>query len=56
VSEFYARQLKAYQDDDAAAYQTIDAKSGTVPDAPRLAALTMVANVLLNMDEALTKE
>jgi len=56
VSEFYGRQLKAYQDDNAAAYQTIGAKSGSVPDAPQLAALTMVANVLLNMDEALTKE
>ncbi len=56
VSEFYARQLKAYQDDSAAAYQTIGAQAGSLPDAPQLAALTMVSNVLLNMDEALTKE
>jgi hypothetical protein len=56
VSEFYARQLKAYEDDNASANQAIGAKPGTVPDAPQLAALTMVANVLLNMDEALTKE
>jgi hypothetical protein len=56
VSEFYARQLKAYQDNNAAAYQTIGAKAGSVPDAPQLAALTMVSNALLNMDEALTKE
>ncbi len=56
VTEFYERQLKAYQDDNAAACQTIGAKPGTQPDAARLAALTMVANVLLNMDEAVTKE
>ena len=56
VSDFYARQLKAYQADNAAANQAIGAKSGAVSDAPQLAALTMVANVLLNMDESLTKE
>ncbi len=56
VSEFYGRQLEAYQHDNAAAYQTIGAKAGTVPDAAQTAALTMVANVLLNMDEAVTKE
>jgi hypothetical protein len=56
VSEFYGRQLEAYQNDNAAAYRIIGAKAGTVPDAPQMAALTMVANVLLNMDEAVTKE
>jgi mono/diheme cytochrome c family protein len=56
VTAFYDRQLKAYQGDKTAADQTIGAKPGSVPDAPELAALTMLANVLLNMDEALTKE
>jgi hypothetical protein len=56
VTEFYSRQLKAYQADETAASQTIGAKPGSVPDAAQLAALTMVANVLLNMDEAVTKE
>ena len=56
VSEFYNAQLKTYQDDASAANRTIGAKSGDVLNAPELAALTMVANVLLNMDEALTKE
>jgi hypothetical protein len=56
VSDFYNRRLQVYQDDKTAAYQTIGAKPGTLEDAPRRAAMTMVANVLLNMDEALTKE
>ena len=56
VSEFYNRELKMYQEDNAAAYKTIDAKPDTVSAAPEMAAFTMVANVLLNMDEALTKE
>jgi uncharacterized protein DUF1553 len=56
VRDFYDRQFKAYQDDKAAAYRTIGVKPETLQDAPQLAALTMVANVLLNMDESLTKE
>jgi hypothetical protein len=56
VSEFYAQQLKAYKSDPNSAYRTLDAKPDTLQNAPQLAALTMVANVLLNMDEAMTKE
>jgi hypothetical protein len=56
VNEFYNRQLKAYESDPNSAYRTLDAKPNTLQNAPQLAALTMVANVLLNMDEAVTKE
>ena len=54
ISEFYRKQLSVYQADHQAALKTIEAKSE--PDAPEMAALTMLANVLLNMDEAVTKE
>ncbi len=53
VKEFYLKQLAAYEADRAAAYKAIDGKP---ENAPEMAALTMVANVLLNMDEAVTKE
>ena len=56
VSEFYQKELAAYQSDESAAYKTLDAKPGDLANAPEMAALTMVANVLLNMDEAVTKE
>ena len=44
MSEFYKSRLAEYH-----------AKPNS-EDAPEFAALTMVANVLLNMDEAVTKE
>ena len=56
VSEFYQKELAAYQSDESAAYKTLAAKPGDLANAPEMAALTMVANVLLNMDEAVTKE
>ncbi len=56
VSQFYQKELAAYQSDESAAYKTLDAKPGDLANAPEMAALTMVANVLLNLDEAVTKE
>jgi hypothetical protein len=56
VRDFYKKQLAVYDADKAPADKTIDAKPGTVQNAPEMAALTMVANVLLNTDEAITKE
>lgn len=56
VSDFYGKQLAAYEADEVSAYKTLGAKPGDVTNAPEMAALTMVANVLLNMDEAVTKE
>jgi len=56
VSKFYEKELASYEADHEAAYKTIQAKPDTVKNAPEMAALTMLANVLLNMDEAVTKE
>jgi hypothetical protein len=56
VVTFYNEQLAAYQKNLPAANHTLAAKSDAVANAPEMAALTMVANVLLNMDESITKE
>jgi Protein of unknown function (DUF1553)/Protein of unknown function (DUF1549)/Planctomycete cytochrome C len=56
VQAFYDEQLAAYQKDAPAAFRTLNAKPDGLPNAPQMAALTMVANVLLNMDESITKE
>jgi hypothetical protein len=53
VTEFYQKQVTFYEKDSEAAYKTIEAKP---ENAAEMAALTMVANVLLNMDEAVTKD
>jgi mono/diheme cytochrome c family protein len=53
VTEFYQKQVTLYEKDRDAAYKTIEAKP---ENAAEMAALTMVANVLLNMDEAVTKD
>ncbi len=54
VTGFYQKQLTEYQANRSAALKTISLKNDD--NAPEMAALTMVANVLLNMDEAVTKE
>ncbi|MFZ0588846.1 MAG: DUF1553 domain-containing protein [Bryobacteraceae bacterium] len=57
VLSFYQQQLQRYRQDTAAAVQTINAEpSANSSQAPELAAWTMVANVLLNMDETISKE
>ena len=56
ILAFYRQQLQHYRQDTPAAIQTISAKPGAVKNAPELAAWTMVANVLLNMDETISKE
>ncbi len=55
VLTFYRQQLTQYRKDPAAAARVMDRKA---PDAEtaELAALTLASNVLMNMDEALTKE
>jgi hypothetical protein len=56
VLDFYREQVARYRKNVLEADQTIAAKAGSVENAPELAAWTMVANVLLNMDETITKE
>jgi hypothetical protein len=52
---FYKEQLAVYQHDPLAARQLLGVKQDA-PDTPELAAWTTVANVLLNMDETISKE
>ena len=54
VLDFYNKQLDLYKRDASAAAKLVPSDSGE--HAPELAALTMVANVLLNMDETISKE
>jgi hypothetical protein len=56
VLQFYQQRLAAYQRDRPAANQVLGLKAEANAQAPELAALTMVANVLLNTDEAISKE
>ena len=63
ILEFHRRQLEHYRHDTMEAKQTVEAMAGAEAAiggaddaAPELAAWTMVANVLLNMDETITKE
>ncbi len=56
IVEFYLQQLRHYRENPVEARQTIQARDASVPNAPELAAWTMVSNVLLNMDETVTKE
>ena len=53
----YDRELKSYAKDEAAASTLVGGKSAPDGVAPReMAAWTVVANVLLNLDETVTKE
>jgi hypothetical protein len=54
--DFYRQRSSEYSKDTDSAYKTIAAKQGPVAEGAELAAWTMVANVLLNTDEALSKE
>jgi hypothetical protein len=51
---FYRQQLEKFRQDEKAARAVIQDEKAA--DAPELAAWTMVANVLLSLDETLTKE
>jgi cytochrome c553 len=54
---FYRQQLSEYSKDANSAYKTIGTKQGAAAaDGAELAAWSMVANVLLNTDEAISKE
>jgi hypothetical protein len=55
IVAFYRQQLAEYQKDHATAEHVMALKESNA-STPELAALTLTANVLLNLDEALTKE
>jgi hypothetical protein len=56
VANFFRAQEANYRSDPAAAYKLINTKTGSQEAAIETAAWTMVSNVLLNTDEAITKE
>jgi len=56
IVDFYRQQWAEYSKDANSASKIIGAAPNAVADAPELAAWTMVANVLLNTDEAISKE
>ncbi|HZP00195.1 MAG TPA: PSD1 and planctomycete cytochrome C domain-containing protein [Terriglobia bacterium] len=53
---FYDHQLARFRKDEKAARGVIQTKNGPASEASQLAAWTMVSNVLLNLDETITKE
>lgn len=56
VATFYKQQEAEYLKNPESAYKTVGAQTGSASDAAQNAAWIMVANVLLNTDEAITKE
>jgi hypothetical protein len=56
IVNFYDQQLAAYRVNPQAAAKTLNQKPKALSNAPELAAWTMVANVLLNMDETISKD
>ena len=58
LADTLATERARYANDDAAAKKVISVGESPVPGdvpAPELAAYTMIANLLLNLDEAVTK-
>lgn len=55
LTRFYGQQLTRFQQ-DAKAAQAIAGGPADQPSLPTIAALTLTANVILNLDESLTKE
>ena len=53
---FYNLQLDRFRKDSKAAGEVIKGSQGPTSQAPELAAWTIVSNVLLNLDETITKE
>ena len=56
ILAFHGQQLAHYRQDPVEAREVMSDQKGAVENAPELAAWTMVANVLLNMDETISKE
>ena len=53
---FYSLQLDRFRRDSKAASEVTKGFNGSTAEVPELAAWTMVSNVLLNLDETVTKE
>ena len=59
LREIYRQQYAIYQNDPAAAAALLaigESAAGGTLDAARHAALTMLANTILNLDETMTRE
>jgi Protein of unknown function (DUF1553) len=56
VGDFFRAEEANYRSHPDAAYKLINTKAGSQEDAIETATWTMVSNVLLNTDEAITKE
>jgi hypothetical protein len=56
VAAFYEQQLNERRSRNLPTYRPASLESNSPPDSAELNAWTMVANVLLNMDETITKE
>jgi hypothetical protein len=56
ILSYYKLELERFQADPKAASKVAGAKVGPNSNLPELAAWTMVSNVLLNLDETITKE
>ena len=55
MEKLYQKSLNTYKKDNAAACDMLDNSMGDQKTAPEMAALTVVANSILNMDELITK-
>lgn len=55
LEKLYQKSLNTYKKDNAAACDMLDNSMGDQKTAPEMAALTVVANSILNMDELITK-
>jgi hypothetical protein len=56
ILKYYQAEAAFFQNDAKAAAKVAKDYKGSAADLPKVAAWTMVSNVLLNLDEALTKE
>lgn len=56
IMAFYNRQVEEYSRNIDSAWQALQLGTGSVPNAPEMAAWVLVSNALLNTDEVITKE
>ena len=56
ILDYYREELHRFQNDPKAASKVVGPQARANSNLPELAAWTMVSNVLLNLDETITKE